>query len=452
MSSHKPNLVRLFIFISTLLFVVLGTVVMIRYAKGYRPTLSGQIKGTGLLSANSYPQAAEVYLNGDLRTATDSTLNLDPGTYQVEIKKDGYHTWSKTLEIEQELVTATDALLIPTSPALDPLTFTGSLSPVISPDGTQIVYTVASSSALAKNGLYVQDLSTSPLSLSRGPRQIASSTTNFNLTQATYTWSPGGNEILVAFANGSHLLLDSSRLNNLAFLKDQTASLASLLSEWEQQLSQKEVDELKKLPDFFVQMASSSATNLYFSPDGQKLLYQAVQDLNVPSNLLPPLPASSTQLESRELHKGNWYVYDLVEDRNFLIAPGQIPANSSFAPTKLLLMENPRSSTSGDSTATASAYRRLQQGYTLDESLLLLLAEYYPLDSGVRWLPDSSHLLISREDKIDIVEYDGANRTTLYAGPFDSSFVVPSPDGSRIITLIQFSPSAAKNLYTIKLK
>ena len=88
-SMSRTALIRLGIFLATIGFVIGGTVVMIRYAKGYRPTRAGTIKGTGLLSANSFPTGAEVYINGKLTTATDNTLNLDPGDYQIELKKDG---------------------------------------------------------------------------------------------------------------------------------------------------------------------------------------------------------------------------------------------------------------------------------------------------------------------------------------------------------------------------
>src|SRR5688572_30347642 len=115
----RASLIRLVVFVLTIIFVLGGTVLMIRYAKGYRATSGGIIKGTGLLSANSFPSAAEVYINGKLTTATDNTLNLDPGEYHIEIKKDGYHTWSKKVKIIEELVTQTNAQLFPTSPALE---------------------------------------------------------------------------------------------------------------------------------------------------------------------------------------------------------------------------------------------------------------------------------------------------------------------------------------------
>jgi Tol biopolymer transport system component len=194
--------------------------------------------------------------------------------------------------------------------------------PVPAPDGTKLAFTVASSSALAKNGLYVQDLSSSPINLNKTARQVARTEASYDYTTASYTWSPNGSELLVAFTSGAHVLLNTAAFNDLADLKDVTVRLPQILSEWELELAREERTQLLKLPDFMATVATQSATNLYFSPDGKRLLYQATAEPSLPTDLVPSLPSSSTQVESRELKVGNWYVYDLKEDKNFLIAEG----------------------------------------------------------------------------------------------------------------------------------
>lgn len=451
---RQANL-RLFIFVITILSISIGTFFMIRYAQGYRPTRTGTVRGTGLLSANSFPPAAEVYVNDRLTTATDNTLNLDPGEYQIEIKKDGYHTWSKKIQIEKELVTATNAQLFPTSPTLEPLTYTGALMPVPAPDGSKLALTVASASASAKNGLYVQDLTSSPISLNKTGRQIARTESSYDYASSHYTWSPNGSEILVSFATGAHLLLDSSRFNDLADLKDVTVRLPQILSEWELELAREEQTRLLKLPDFMAEVATGSASNLYFSPDGKKLLYQALTPFIIPEDLVPALPSSSTQPESREVKPGSWYIYDLKEDKNFLISEDQVasPSPSPFEPSKLALLENPAVPIPAELISSPSAFKKLQQNVSLLDSIALFNAQYSPIFVGrVQWYPDSTHLIITTDTGIDIIEYDGTNRVTLYAGPMDKAIVYPWPDGSRIVTRLSFSPETVPNLYTIKLK
>jgi hypothetical protein len=471
----RTQLIHLLIFLATITFVVGGTIVMVRYAKGYRPTRSGSIKGTGLLSANSFPTGAEVYINGKLTTATDNTLNLDPADYQIEIKKDGYHTWNKTVKIEAELVTQTNAQLFPTSPSLEPLTYTGAQNSVPSPDGNKLAFAVASASAAAKNGLYVQDLTSGPISLNKSARQIARTSAEYDYATATYTWSPNGSELLVAFPSGAHILLDATRFNDVGSIKDVTATLSQIWSEWELELAREERTQVTKLPEFFQNLATDSAKlgNTYFSPDGKKLLYQAIIPLDIPTELTPSLPATSSQPEVRTLVPGKWYVYDLEEDKNFEVAvdsPTTAPASPTptpkttkklvptpsahpiFTPSKLSLLTSlsPIPAELGTST---SAYHRLQTDVTREESIRLFNAQYSPIFvTGVQWYPDSSHLIFTTAKGIEIGEYDGTNRVTIYAGPMDNAFVYPWPDGSRIITRIQFSPDTIPNLYTIKVK
>lgn len=467
---RKKSTIYPLIFFLTLLFLVGGTYLMIRYAQGYRPTKAGTIRGTGLLSATSYPPAAEVYINDRLTSATDNTLNLDPGLYSVMIKKDGYHTWSKQIQITKELVTETSAQLFPTSPSLEPLTYTGALSTIPSPDGTKLAFTVASASASTKNGLYVQDLTTSAISLNKTARQIARTESGFDYTQASYTWSPNGSELLVSFATGANIILDATRFNEASDINDVTVTLPQTLSEWELELAREERINLLKLPDLMVSVATSSATNLYFSPDGQRLLYQALKDLEIPSGLIPALPSSSTQIEHRQLVTSSWYVYDLKEDKNFLVAPGVLPSPLAspklkksvggsttvilpFAPTKLTLLDNLDEAIPAELISSPSAFKKLQAGTSLTHSVALFNAQYSPIFVGnIQWYPDSSHLILTSDQGIDIVEYDGTNHVTLYGGPMDKSIVYPWPDGSKIITRIQFSPDTIPNLYTIKLK
>lgn len=470
-----PATMRLIIFFATLGFILGGSYLMIRYAQGYRPTKAGTIKGTGLLSATSFPSGAEVYVNGRLTTATDNTLNLDPGYYDIEIKKDGYHTWTKKLRIEKELVSETNAQLFPTSPSLEPFTYTGASGAIPSPDGTKLAYSVATSSAAAKNGLYVLELNSSPLSINKTAKQITRTENGYDYNTASYTWSPSGSEILVSFQTGANILLESTSFNDLSTLKDVTVRLPQIFSEWELELAREERVHILKLPDFMQQIATTSATNLYFSPDNKKLLYQTTSDFTIPTGLVPALPSSSTQTENRTTIAGNWYVYDLIEDKNFNIAEGKLPLPSpspmvpnfkrsavktkdsseplQFTPSKLTLLDNFQDPLPAELISSPSAFHKLQPESDVTKSITLFNAQYSPIFVGnIQWYPDSVHLIITTESGIDFIEYEGINKTTVYGGPMDKNIVYPWPDGSKIITRIAFTEGALPNLYTIKLK
>ena len=138
------------------IFVILGSIIAIRFAQGYRLSIQKRaVQGTGLLVSNSFPNGAQVFVSGKLVTATDDNIYLEPGQYEIEIIKDGYSSWRKQLNIESELVTQTNAQLFRLVPGLTPLTFTGVTYISPSPDGEKILFQTSSASARLKNGLYV---------------------------------------------------------------------------------------------------------------------------------------------------------------------------------------------------------------------------------------------------------------------------------------------------------
>jgi len=414
---------RLLIVISIFILLTFGTFFAIKFAKGYRPSFKSKtLQGTGLLSANSFPTGASVFINQKLTTATDDTLNLPPGEYQVKIAKDGYIPWEKTLQLQAELVTQTNTRLFPAVPDLKPLTFSGALNPIPSPDGQKIVFAVNNATTDVKNGLYILDLLDRPFSLKSDPRQIVRNSSQFDFIQAQLTWSPNSSEILATInpdkPNQANILLNINSFNDADDYKDVTAQLPIIITEWNELLDKKYQERLLQLPDFFQQIATQSASMFFWSPDEEKLMYTATASAQIPENLITPLPASSTQPEQRALEPNNLYIYDIKEDKNFLIT-----AIPSITPT--------------------------------DSPLSNLSHRYSPITlHHIQWYPDSSHVIIIESDKLIISEYDATNQHIVYAGPFTESFVFPWPNGSRLITLISFNDNSdmPPNLYSINLK
>lgn len=431
-------------------FIIGGTFIAILYAKGNRPTLTGDVRNTGLLVVNSFPTGAQVYVNGKLTSATDDTLNLDPGTYEVEIRKEGYTSWKKSLNIEKELVTQTNAVLFPSVPSLSPLTFTGvqNLSPA--PDGQKLIYYTASASSQQKNGLYLVDLTDSPLSLQRGSRQVVIDTGLMDLQTANIIWSPDSSEVLLSDDN-NNFLIDITKVNNLAEIRDVSLQKSTILSSWEEEMYLRERQILSKFPLEIVAMATQSATNVYFSPDQEMLLYTATSEVTLPDDILPNLPASNTQQEKRTIIPGEIYVYDRKEDKNFFVGTTQV---SSTSATKALLatdLDNPRPVTLESSP---SAFRRLQATQSALTATNFKTYHSALFTDKLQWFPDSRHLIRISNNGISIVEYDNTNEVVLYSGPFDPEFVYPWSDGDKLLITTSFNqPSATeKNLYAIQLR
>ncbi len=427
---------RLLITLGIALFLIGGTLAAIRFAQGYRLDFKKKkVTSTGLLVANSYPKGASVYINDNLTTATDDTLNLPPGEYQVKIIKDGYLSWEKTLKLEKEVVTQANARLFPAVPDLKGLTYSGALNLTPSPDGQKIAFSVASASGRLKNGLWVLNMNSSAFASEYELLQISQNSSIFDFTDAKLCWSPDGRQIL-AKNEADAVLLDNNRLNKATDFKDVTAQLPLILTEWEEELELKRQRQWKKLPEAMQKIASDSAKLVYFSPDEEKVLYTAINPATIPEELVPSLPGSNTQTEEREIKANRVYVYDLKEDKNFFIIDAK-PASRPASPNR------------GEQAGTA------KEEEVLEKRMEAIQNQYSPLKiQGIQWFPTSNHLIYTNSDKVIIMEYDGTNRTTVYAGPFEDSFAYPWPDASKMLILTNLNPDTKlpSNLYAVELK
>lgn len=386
----------------TLFLLLAATAAVVIYARGYRVDLQKKtLSPTGLLVATSIPDGASIFIDGHLTSATNTTLNLPPSWYQVKIVKEGYIPWEKKLRVQGEIVTKTDAVLFPAVPDLRPITTTGALNPTLSPDGTRLVYGVATVSA-QKMGVWVWDLTEkSLLSLSPSLRLIARDSNFLSLSGASFSWSPDSKQVL-ARSEATYYLLEGERFNEDP--KNITPTLSLILAQWENDVKTRETVRLSTLKPDLLKIATESMKIIAWAPDETKILYTATASAQIPPIITPALIGANSQPESRKINPGETYVYDLKEDKNFLILP-KIP------------------------TPPASPF---------------------PL----QWFPDSRHLIFVEKEKISILAYDGTNKATVYAGPFENSFVYPWPNGSKLIILSSFNIPAGvqSNLYTINLR
>jgi len=89
------------------------------YSQGYRIDLaSRRITQTGAFYVKAVPLRADVLVDEKLVKRTDFlfgsalTRNFFPGSYAVEIAKEGYHSWQKTLEVKEHSVTEAKSVLL----------------------------------------------------------------------------------------------------------------------------------------------------------------------------------------------------------------------------------------------------------------------------------------------------------------------------------------------------
>lgn len=468
MARPGTDSVRLIYTLVSALIIIGVSFAAIEYAKGnYRITREGFIPNTGLLSANSFPTGAEVYVDGRLITATDDTLYLEPGTYDINIVKEGYWPWSKTITLEEELVAQTNAQLFPIAPSLVPLTSSGVQKVVPSPDGQKLLYFSNSATTESKNGLYVLELTDSLLSLQRGSRQIATTVPGFDLENAHFIWSPDSSSVLV-ITDDKDVLIEVNRSNNLSTAANVRFQRQGILSEWEEEMYLRERQFLSEFPEEMIQIATASARNVYISPDKKRLLYTATESATIPDNIVPPVPAPNSQPQSRQLEANQVYIYDREDDRNFAVGTEQISdlISSDIEVTdetgteetvpglgiKRLLATDLYSRQPLSRQASPSAFRQLQVENT-EETVANFNRYHTALHLNTyQWFPDSKHILYTTDSALQIKGYDNTNDISVYSGPFQQNFVYPWPDGNKLVVLTSFNPETPANLYAIELE
>lgn len=189
-----------------------------------------------------------------------------------------------------------------------------------------------------------------------------------------------------------NFLLEADILNEVP----QSITIKTVQNDWQSVKIQREKEQLAAYPQPFIDFATSSANIVSFAPDETKVLYEATRSATLPPILLPPLLGTNSTEEVRQIKPKNLYVYDMKEDKNY-----------SFS------------------------------------------------DSGnLMWLPNSRHFVIIMKNRVEIMDYDGTNRRTAYAGPFWDAFAVPWASGGKLVILTNLNPtvSSTNNLYVVNLR
>jgi len=121
---------RKILFLFLLILFLIAAPLTVFYSLGWRcDWKTKKVIQPGVFYFKVWPRSVEVYLDGGLKGKTDfffgSVLveNLLSKKYDVEIKKQGFHSWKKTLEIKKREVTeAKNIVLIPQNPNFTVLT------------------------------------------------------------------------------------------------------------------------------------------------------------------------------------------------------------------------------------------------------------------------------------------------------------------------------------------
>lgn len=407
----KTFIIRL----TSILFFLLLLIVLILYARGYKfDREKRNVVSTGILVASSYPDGAKVYINGQLKGATNTTVSLPAGVYTVEIKKDGYSSWSKPLTIKGEIVVKADALLFPQNPSLAPVTSLGIKRAFFSEKNNAAVL-LADAGDPKKDGLYWLETSKKTLSLFNPLKLLALKSafpTGLDFSVSDLIFSPDGKELILSFfipnKRTKQPLLTASYLIPTTEETSEPFAITKSEALIQQSWIQLERQQMTKIMEAFqpelALIASDSIHIVSFAPDESKMLYQTKQALTLPLIITPGLIGANQTPEERRLEPDKLYVYDKKEDKNFRLAIENCPAVGGV------------------------------------ENCLL-------------WYSDSQHLVINEGKTIAMVNYDGENKHTVYSGPYEGDFMAVTTDG-RILILANLNPqiNTLPDLYAIGIR
>ncbi len=376
---------RIFVLITTLIVVGAVGYFVSLIARGYQFDIeSFTFLENGILVAKSDPDGASIFINGDLKGATNTNLKLSPKNYDVEIKKDGYVSWSKKLTIKREEVAQITAQLFKIAPSFSPVTFDGAEDPVVSSDFSKIAY-------INNQGLWIMSVSSLPIGFPNEPKKIADNLSSGSL----YNFSPNGRELMLTTKSGVYVL-NTNEYTPQDKMVNVVSQKETILEKWELEKFKKDESELKLLPFEMAAILSDNTSSFTFSPDETMVMYTPNREATIKDGLITELPGSSTQQEERDIKVGRTYIYDIKEDKNFMVS-----------------------------------------------------------DTGrsLYWLPTSRHLILPDERKIIIMDYDGTNRQTVFSGDYISPHAYPFVNASKLLILTNLgSTTSVPNLYSLSIK
>lgn len=251
--------------------LVLATVAAIFFGKGYQINISGRVVDkTGMLVVKSQPDGAKIYLDGEWQSATPNTFsNLRPKTYLLRVEKEGFSSWEKRVNVYPELVTDITAVLVSTTPTLEPLTIGGASHPTYSESTHAVAYTTTASRA----GIWVLPIGRPlPITLFQATPTLVmpdNEDTKYSSSLAL-TWSPQGDQLLAKLGDRDYRLIDVSQSKEL----QKTDSPDQILQTWSDYQIKKRVAYLSSQTLTPELAATATASGTLWSPDNRKFMFQ----------------------------------------------------------------------------------------------------------------------------------------------------------------------------------
>jgi hypothetical protein len=208
----------------TSIFVYVGAIAIYFYANGWRVgTVNQFFIKTGVLTVESDPFLANVYVDGEEKGRTPKSVSLPTGIYDVSVFRSGYIEWKKSIEIKEQKSTPVYPWLIKEEIAneelllLEDKEYVGSWTNESKDHTYFLTYQYNTTSLQYMYSLYRFDLNTTFWDLSTNPKIILT----FEMAQPPeieLLLSPSGLQSILTISTAdstTHYLLDMSKISTL---------------------------------------------------------------------------------------------------------------------------------------------------------------------------------------------------------------------------------------------
>lgn len=439
--SHKIRLLVGYILVG--LAIAIATVILVYQAYGFGvDTSTGSLVENGLVFVDSKPSQADIYLNGQLKSKSGARLVMPAEQYRLEIKRAGYHDWSRTFTLEGHSIERfVYPYLVPTT--LNPRTVEVYPSqPQLasqSPDRRWII--ISNPAATTAAGFDLID-TTKPLEPKISftlPVGILSNSTG-NRTLEEVEWSSDNKFLLIRHdrTEGNEFIVINREDPAASFNVNQRFNVNPL----KVVLRDKKIDQLYILEnqDGRLRIANLNERSLSppllqnviaFRPHGNDLITYVTAD-NVPlgsvqariwengaTYQLYRMPVAKNYLLDAARFDGHWYyvigseVEQLVEifkDPLDKLKNETLPKATPLLALRLKEAQNISFSANARFIAATSGQKVAVYDIETDRAHSYELTE--PLAAYLKWM--DGHRLITRSaDKMLMLDYDGTNRRLL---------------------------------------
>ena len=193
----KPPLKQIFRWLkypALILGIAAATVVLVAYGRGYFYDLeTGKIAGGGLLSIDSEPGDARIRVDDARRGSTENRIRLASGTYTVQLRREGYRSWTKELSVQTAAVTyARYPVLVPNKVPSDPIRNLNGLKFVSQSDDQRYLAAVTSTDGGDRLRIFPAGGQSSYLALAPSAKYPS---LNINITDLS--WAPDASRAFV---------------------------------------------------------------------------------------------------------------------------------------------------------------------------------------------------------------------------------------------------------------